>query len=173
MLRDKKKSGFTLIEMIIYVAFFAVLSVLAVESTLLVMKSFYSLRLTQSINESAGTALERMSREIRNAYDYDSVQSVFNVNPGRLSLKTKDVNGANTTVDFSINAMNQLILSQAGVNQGALVAKDVTLTNLVFRPINTTYSKAIKIEATFRTTRASMAQAIDYYDTIVLRGSVH
>ena len=77
-----KKSGFTLVEMIIYVAFFAILSVLATEALMVVMKSFYTLRLTQNINQSATTALERMSREVRNAYDIYTVGCPFNTNPG-------------------------------------------------------------------------------------------
>ncbi len=173
MKRARRNTGFTLVEMIIYIAFFALLSSLAVNATLVVMRSFYSLRLTQSINESATTALERMSREIRNAYDYDITQSLFSVNPGQLTLKTKDAMGANTTVRFYLSSGNQLILNQAGADQGSLVTKNVTLTKLIFRPITTTNSKAIKIEATFQDTRELTTQTVNFYDTIVLRGSEH
>ena len=169
----RKKRGFTLVEMIIYIAFFALLSSLAVNATLVVMRSFYSLRLTQSINESATTALERMSREIRNAYDYDITQSIFNANPGQLTLKTKDASGANTTIKFYLNPGNQLILNQGGVDQGSLVTKDVTLTKLIFRPLTTINSKSIKIEATFQDTRDLTTQTVNFYDTILLRGSEH
>lgn len=169
----KNLGGFTLVEMIIYIAFFSLLSTLAVESTLLVMRSFYSLRLTQSVNESATVALERLSREVRNAYDFDTTQSTFNASPGRLMLQTKDVNGANTTMEFYMDAANQLRLREGGVDRGALVVKGVVVTNLVFRPITTTKSKAIKIEATLQDSRAALAQIVKFYDTIVLRGSVH
>lgn len=165
--------GFTLVEMIIYIAFFALLSTLAVEATLVVMKSFYTLRLTQSVNQSATVALERLSRDTRNAYDFDAGQSTFGTSPGRLTLKTKDAAGANTTIEFYVDAANQLRLNEGGVDKGALVTKSVTVTNLVFRSINTTNSKAIKIEATLRDSRATTIQTVKFYDTIVLRGSVH
>jgi len=170
---NKKQSGFTLVEMIIYISFFSVLSTLTISSTVLVMKSFYTLRLTQSINQSATVALERLSREIRNAYDFDPLQSTFETSPGWLTLKTKDINGANTTIEFYMNAANQLGLKEGGIDRGLLVTKTVTLTNLVFRSIVTTNSKAIKIEMTVRDSRAANIQTATFYDTIVLRGSVH
>lgn len=169
----KKNTGFTLIEMIIYIAFFAILSVVAVNGTIVVMKSFYELRLTQSVNSSATVALERMSREIRNAYDIDLTQSTFGTSPGRLTLKTKDSLGANTTMEFYVDGSNQLNLREGGVDKGQLVTKTVSLTNLVFRSITTTNSKAIKIEMTLKDSRAASAQTVKLYDTIVLRGSVH
>ncbi|MBI5400653.1 MAG: hypothetical protein HZB12_00850 [Candidatus Yonathbacteria bacterium] len=158
--------------MIIYIAFFAILSTLAVNATIIVMKSFYTLRVNQSINQSATTALERLSREIRNAYDFDATQSTFGTSPGRLTLNTKDTGGANTTMEFYVVG-NQLGLKEGGVDRGALVTKSVTFTNLVFRSITTANSKAIKIEATIRDSRSATTQTVKFYDTIVLRGSAH
>lgn len=169
----KKISGFTLVEMIIYIAFFAVLSVVTVNATIMVMKSFYSLRITQNISQSATTALERMSREIRNAYDIDTVNSTFGTSPGRLTLSTKDNFGANTTVEFYVNAGNQLNMKIGTVDQGALMTKSVTITNLVFYLITNINSKSIKIEMTLRDSRADITKTVKFYDTIVLRGSMH
>lgn len=165
--------GFTLVEMIIYIAFFALLSTLAVSATLVVMKSFYALRLNQSINQSATVALERMSREIRNAYDFDLTQSTFDSSPGHLTLKTKDAVGNNTTIEFYMTASGQLSMRVGGADQGSLVTKTVTVTNLVFRSIVGTNSKAIKIEMTVQDTRSTTVQSVKFYDTIVLRGSMH
>lgn len=168
-----KKKGFTLVEMIIYIGFFAMLSILAVDGTIVAMKSFYALRLTQSVNESATVALERMSREIRNAYDIDTTNSTFATSTGRLTLKTKDDLGANTTVEFYVDTSNQLNMKVGGVDNGPLVTKTVTITNLIFQSIATANSKAIKIDMTLKDSRSASAQTSKFYDTIVLRGSVH
>lgn len=167
-----KRSGFTLVEMIIYIAFFAVFSVVAVEAMMVVMKSFYSLRLTQSINQSATTALERMSREIRNAYDINTAESTFTTNPGRLTLRTKDSSGTNTTVEFYVSG-GQIRIKEGGVDKGSLMAKSTTVTNLVFRQIATTNSKAIKIEMSFHDAHGVLTRDAVFYDTILLRGSAH
>lgn len=167
-----KKSGFTLVEMIIYIAFFAILSILAIEALMVVTKSFYTLRLTQNINQSATTALERMSREVRNAYDIDTASSTFNTNPGYLVLRTKDASGANTTVEFYVNG-NQIGIKEGGVDKGSLMAKSTTVTNLVFRQITTANSKAIKIEMSLHDTHGVLSRDAVFYDTILLRGSTH
>jgi len=167
------RTGFTLVEMIIYVAFFTILSVLTVNATIMVMKSFYSLRLTQNLNQSATVALERMGREIRNAYDINSAQSTFGTSPGRLTLNTKDAGGSNTTMEFYVDAGNQLRLKEGGVEKGPLVTKGVTFTNLVFRSITTPKSKAVKIEMTITDSRSTLIKTTKFYDTIVLRGSTH
>ena len=172
-IQHSTRRGFTLVEMIIYIAFFAVLSVLAVNATIMVMKSFYTLRLNQSVNQSATVALERLSREIRNAYDIDTANSTLGSSPGRLTLNTKDSVGANTTMEFYMDASSQLRLKEGGVEKGALVTKSVTLTNLVFLSISMTNSKAVKVEMTLHDSRATTTQAVKFYDTIVLRGSVH
>lgn len=167
-----KKSGFTLVEMIIYIAFFAVLSVLAIEAIMIVMKSFYTLRLTQNINQSATTALERMSREVRNAYDIDTAGSTFTTNPGHLTLRTKDSGGANTTVEFYVSN-GQVGIKEGGVDKGSLMTKSTTVTNLVFRQITTTNSKAIKIEMSLHDAHGLLTRDAVFYDTILLRGSTH
>ena len=164
-------SGFSLVEIIIYVAFFAVLSLVAMQATFTVMRSFYVIRLTQSVNQSATVALERMSREIRNAYDIDDVGSSFGTNPGRLTLRTEDVLGVNTTIEFYMSG-DQLHIREGGIDKGALLAKNVTVDNLVFYPIATLNSRAVKIEMTLRNTRAGDTRIITVYDTIVLRGAL-
>lgn len=173
MRRHKKQSGFTLVETIIYVAAFAILSTAALQATIVVMKSFYTLRLNQSVNVSATVALERMSREIRNAYDIDTAQSTLGSSPGRLTINTKDELGANITIEFYVDSASKLNMKVDGVDNGPLVTKTVTVTNLVFRQITTTYSKAIKIEMTLHDSRGATTQSSKYYDTIVLRGSIH
>lgn len=169
----RKKLGFTLVEMIIYVAFFAMLSVLAINATIMVMRSFYTLRITQSISQSATTAMERMSREIRNAYSVDTINSTFTTSPGRLTLLTKDDLGALTTVEFYVTAGNQINMKIGGVDQGSLLTRTVTVTELIYYYIYNANSKAIKIEMTLTDNRSGISKTVKYYDTIVLRGSIH
>ena len=166
--------GFTLVEMVIYVAFFAVLSVLAMNATILVMKSFYTLRISQSISQSATTALERMSREIRSATSIDLTNSSLSpTDPGRLTLNKKNASGAVYPIEFYVNA-GKLNLRDNDIDKGSLLTKTVTITRLVFWVVTTpSGSKAIKIEMTLRDSRSSITKTVKYYDTIVLRGTVH
>lgn len=172
-IRHSSQRGFTLVEMILYITFFAMLSVLTVDATILMMKSFYTLRINQNVSQSATTAMERMSREIRNAYDFDSLNSTFGTSPGRLTLNTKDDLGANTTIEFYVDGANQLNMKVGGVDMGQLMSKTVTVTNLIFQSITTANSKAIKMEMTLSDSRPGISKTMKIYDTIVLRGSIH
>ena len=59
--------GFTLVEMIIYVAFLGILGVLAINATLVMTNAYVNLRVSRDLNQSGVATLERMTREIRNA----------------------------------------------------------------------------------------------------------
>lgn len=170
---SKNKKGFTLVEMVLYVAFFALLSVLAIQATITVMKAFYTLRISQSLTESATTAMERMSREIRNAYDVDSANSTFATSTGRLTVRTKDDIGALSTTEFFLDGQNKLNLKLGGVDQGTLVTKTVSVSSLVFNLITNANTKAVKIEMTISDSRSLPVKSVRFYDTIMLRGTVH
>ncbi|MFA5997241.1 MAG: prepilin-type N-terminal cleavage/methylation domain-containing protein [Candidatus Paceibacterota bacterium] len=164
--------AFTLVEMIIYAAIFSFISIVAVNGVIVSMKSFYNIRLSQNINQSATVAMDRMAYEIRNAYNIDSTNSTLGTSPGRLTLLTEDANGNSTTVEFYVIA-NQLNMRVGGVDQGPLLVKTSILTNLIFLPITTPNSKAVKIEMTAQDSRQDATKTAKYYDTIVLRGSIH
>lgn len=166
----KLVGGFTLIETIVYVSFLAILVAVTIQSLFVVMNSFYKLRLTQNVNQSATVGLERMSREIRNAYAIDATNSVFGTNPGRLTLKKKDSSGADTTIEFYVSS-SELRFKEGGIDKGSLMTKNARLTNLVFTQMANPVSSGIRIEMTILDTRSALQQSAKFYNTVVLRGS--
>lgn len=157
-----KRAGFSLIEMVIYIAIAAGILTASVNSASSLMKSFNSARITSKINNSAEAAMERMTREIRTAYGINS-SSVFGSSPGRLKLDTYNTSGATTTMDFYLNG-GILTVAEGGGAGNPLTLGGVSVSNLVFYQItNATTSKAVKIE--------TMIQGKKFYDTAVLRGS--
>lgn len=170
--KNFSKRGFTLIETIVYVVFVAVLTVVAIQSLAVAMNSFYKIRLAQNVNQSATTGLERMSREIRNAYSIDTMQSSFGVNPGRLTLKTKNTDGTDTTIEFYVSG-SQLMFKQGGVDMGSLMTKNAVVSNLVFTQIANPNSSGVKIQITITDSRGVLREVASFYNTVVLRGSVN
>lgn len=167
----KDRRGLSLIETIVYITIFAIISVLAVNSLVMVMKSFNQGRLWSRICASAETATERMTREIRLAYDIDLGLSTLNFHPGHLFLNTYDVSGAPTTIDFYLDN-GILMVSEGGGAAVALTSSQVEVTNLVFRPISApSTSKAIKIELEIRGTQGNYQKTERFYNTAILRGS--
>lgn len=168
----KLVGGFTIVETILYVSFVAVLSMIAIQSLFVVMNSFYKLRLTQNVTQSATAGLERVSREARNAYAIDAAQSTFGTSPGRLTLRTKDALGADTTIEFYVSG-SELMFKEGGVDRGSFMTKNAKITNLVFRQIATPNSSGVKVEMTISDTRGALAKSAKFYNTVELRGSTN
>lgn len=156
------KKGFTLIETIIYTAIIAVIFILVVNSLTVVIKAFNQGRVIIKINNSAELAMERMTREIRFAYDIDAL-SDLGTNPGHLVL--------NTYVEFYLDS-GKLMVKEGVLPAGQLTASDLTVTNLVFRQINApSISKAVKIEMAIQGSSGNYQKTENFYNTAILRAS--
>jgi len=152
------KKGFTLIETIIYTAIIAVIFILVVNSLSIVIKAFNQGRVAIKINNSAEVAMERMTREIRFAYDIDG-------------SSTLDHLVLNTDVEFYLDSGKIMIIDR-GASAVALTSDDLTVTNLVFRQINSSsISKAVKIEMAIQGSSGNYQKTENFYNTAILRGS--
>ena len=156
------EAGFSLIEMVVYIAIAAGILAVSVNSISSLMKSFNGARVTSKINNSAEAAMERITREIRTAYSINPA-SVFGSSPGRLKLDTYNISGATTTIDFYLD--NGILKVIEGTGTGnPLTLNGVSVSNLIFYQItNATTSKAIKVEA--------IINGKNFYDTAILRNS--
>jgi len=168
----KHLRGFALMELIIYAAILAVISVLTVNAILIMTKSFGSFKASRDLNVSVRTALERITREIRLANGLNSGESVFDVSPGRLILNTVDQETESpATMEFVLN--NGAIKYQknsAGLEP--LTGAETGVSRLIFRKIqNASTSLAIKIEITAGAGRGVYQKTENFYATAVLRGT--
>ena len=59
------KKGYSLVEILVYLAIFTALSVLVINSFILALASFSASRTNRDLLEGGATAMERMSREIK------------------------------------------------------------------------------------------------------------
>ena len=171
MTRQKDlKKGFSFVEMIIYAGILSVLTIVTINATFSTIRSFAEFRVSRDLNSSATSLLERLTREIRTAYDIEINQSSFGVNPGRLTLKTKPTGGADTTVEFYMENGN-LKIKEGGVPMGALISSSTAVTNFTVRSLSNPNSIAVKTELGLTATRGSISKGGNFYSTILLRGS--
>lgn len=163
--------GFTLVEMIVYAAVLGIIAVLSINSMLAMTRAFTDLRVSRDLNSSATALFERITRDIRGAYDIDAAQSTFGVHPGRLMLDTKDSSGANnTTIEYYVTG-NRVNIREGGVDQGSIMTTGTSVTSFVVRQLTSTNTKAVKVEATISATRANITKTRNFYTTVVLRGT--
>lgn len=167
--KNKKRKGFTLIEMIIYVAILGIISVLTISAVLTLLGVFSEVRVSRDVSNAATVSLERIIREVRFADSIDVGASTFDLSPGRLTLNTKDSSGANTTIEFFVSG-NMLRVKESGVDSGALIGQNVTTDNLIFRSVPGINSNAIRAELTLTATRGNSQKTRTFYSTAVLRG---
>lgn len=163
--------GLTFIEIIIYVAVLAVLSVLVVNIILVLTESFGRFKAANRLISSAEAALERIIREIRLANDLDISESIFNVSPGRLVLKTVDPLTEITVQKEFFLATTALMLQEDLLTPQPLTSSKVEATNLIFRLIETPPSKAIKIELELQSGAGRLKKTEKFYTTAILRRS--
>lgn len=160
-----KRSGYTLMEAVVYIAVLAVFSVIAVNAIIIILGSFRHLRAERTVNTAAGVAFERMVRDTRTAESVTTLQSTFDTNPGRLTLVNPDTG----TTEFYIEN-GALKVKESGVYAGTLTASTTVVDNLVFRFINHGTVQGVRMELTLHDIRESTASR-QFADTAVLRGT--
>jgi len=156
--------------MIIYAVILSILTIVTINSTSSIVRSFAEFRTARDLNSSATSLLERMTREIRAANGIDLAQSTLGANPGRLILLTKDVSGADTTVEFYVEN-NKLKIREGGVAMGALVSSSTAVTSFIVRSLSNPNSSAIKTELGLTAARGGVSKSGSFYSTILLRES--
>lgn len=166
------KKGFSLIETLVYIGIFSLVSVVAVNLFIMAIDSVAKNRVLQKINTSAEISMERMVREIRGASSIDINESVFGVNPGILQLNTIDQeSGASTTVKFNVSN-NAILITKENFSPQALTVDGVLINSLVFRNISaSSTSVAVKIEMEIEASWLDYVKSEKFYDTVILRGS--
>lgn len=166
--KQKNKKGFSLIEIVIYIAIFSMVSLLVIKSLSLSMKSFAATRTNIILEEAGLNSIERISREIRASNSIDLVNS--DLSNGILKLNSLDASGAPMDVQIS-NDNGKLDLYEGGVLLGNLLGANVTLENLSFSPISTTHSQGLKVNISIKSNYGASDKQANFYDTLILRGS--
>lgn len=128
----RQREGFSLIEIVVYVAILTVLSALAVNILLAVSTALNSIRVTRSLNHTASVAMERMIREIRQAKDIVESESALGSSPGVLTLDTFAEPGGEATIKRKFSAAGGTLSLQEGSNPSVPLTAGVTITNLIF-----------------------------------------
>lgn len=163
------KKGFSVIELLIYIAILGMFLAVVMSSMISITKSYATIKSARSIHASAISSYERLANEIRGAKRVELGSSVLNLHPGVLTI-VRDTAGGESISVFNIEN-NLLTISVDGNKEGTLTKDDSTITNLVFRYFNGTNGGAIKIEMTIQSTHGNATQTESFSDTFTLRGA--
>lgn len=168
-MNKQKQNGYSLVEIIVYLAIFSAISVLVINSFIVVASSFSATRTNRDLLESGSKSIERMAREIRQATSVDVTNSVLATSPGVLQLNSVDSSG--TAVLIKFNVLNGALNMYEGGNLvGNILGQNITASSLIFRRISSANGEAVKIELTLTDSISKDSQTANFYDTIILRG---
>ncbi len=156
------KKGYTLVEIIIYASLFAILLAAIMNSSSLLTRSYRQIRTVKNTQMSALSAMDQMTRHIRQSESIDGSETVYGVAVGSLLLRSTDSVGVAHTVKFYLRG-ETVMMDKDGVLFGPLTDGKTTVTSLIFRQIDSGNSVGVKIELTLG--------GKNFYNTVMLRGS--
>ena len=176
--RLNDKSGFTLIEMVIYTALVGVISSVLFGITLFVVRANNKITALAKVSSNAHSAMERMTYEISNSkYIYLPTSNFVNYNPdasegGQLSLATEVDTSANddiTFVDFYFEN-ETLFLKKEGLDPIALVSSDVLVSKAEFSYYKNGSRESISIDMIIQAKNSAISDStIHLINTVSLR----
>ena len=170
------RRGFSLIEVVLYVSLFSLMSLLTLEALYQTVRAFTNLRISRDINDSSVKIMERITRDIKGATEI-KVSSVFDTDPGTLTLTTVSASGTPMVVQY-IRVGNAIHLREAATeaglvagDKGSLLSSQTSISGVLYRRINTGNTEGIKIELHITASRGAVTATHEFYNTVILRGS--
>ena len=155
-----------MIELVIYVALFVLLSVVVIQSLIFTMKTYTTARSYRTLQQNGELVMERITREIRSASSVNVASSSFGASPGTLALSGSDSGGTPYTQSIAVGS-GLAQLTTNGV-ASSLSSSEVTITNLTFWNITTSTTSAIKVQFSLSTVNLPVVSST-FYTTVILR----
>ena len=160
-------SGFTIVEMVVYVAVLALIVAGVVNMILAVSSTFSELRATRQLNRSASVVLDRFVRDVRDAESVVVGSSVFDIHPGELVL-SYGVGSPQVRLYVDGGTMK---IDRGGGYEGDLTVPGVSVTNFMFRHITNSTSESARLEITLESVSGKASKTETFYTTAVVRGA--
>ena len=143
------KGGFTLIELIIYTAVFAIIAIILTLFVYNLIGIQAKIKISKDVSENSQRAMEIMLKEIRDAQGVYISTSAFGSHPGQISLiTTKNApEGEQTTyIDFYLDDNSRLCLKRENAEPEAIISEKIKINNLIFNYLTGNNIKSIRIE---------------------------
>jgi|GEM_PF-2563998 len=164
--KTSRTGGYSLMELLVYIALFALISLVLINALITVMRTYASAVRYRTLQNNGSLVMERITRELREGTT--ATTSVCATTPGTASIASTDTANVAHTNTFSVsNGIIQLATDGGAATN--LSTSEVTVTSLTFCPITIGTGAAVKTKLVLTTTGTAPYSAT-FYSTIVLRG---
>jgi type II secretory pathway pseudopilin PulG len=169
MKKVKKNQGLSLVEILIYVGIFGILSVTIINLFMGTFVIFAKVRANNGLLQTGSALIENLSYQARNAKDL-ATGGTYGTNPSVIALTVEDGGAIQYvyTYDVSSGILRQKI--DLGTPQAMHSIKQ-EVTNFVVNEITVGTKKALRISLTLRDSRVSPAISKTFTTTVIIRGS--
>lgn len=149
-LKNHRKTGFSLIELLIYVAVITIIISAVVGFGSWAIQVGTKTKVNSEIVNNGRLAMDTMVYEIKKAYSVYTPTSVFDIHPGQLSLEQLNATTTESSSFIDFFLCDQAIcLKREGASAIAITSSQVRVTNLVFKQLlNSTNTPSIQITFT-------------------------
>lgn len=162
-----KKKGFTLIELILYIAIASMIMVGITTFSINIIFTSEKSEIRQEVQQNAIFAMQKMMQEIRESNDLNIGTSTFGSSPGVLSLSRN--NGAEDPTVLNVSN-GSLQISRGATGPFDLISNNIEVTNLIFTNLSFGgRTTIIKIELTLNHKNAAVSNIADA--EVSLRGA--
>lgn len=173
------RSGFSLLEVVIYVTLFSLVSTMTLNIMFQTVSAFNNLRISRDINDSSVKIMERLTRDIKSATSVNQANSTFNTSPGMLTLETIDKDGGVLWVQYILDgdalhlreADSLANLALPGSDKGSLLSSQTSVSGVLFNYISAGSAEAVKIDLHITASRGKISDTDHFYDTVIARGT--
>ncbi len=162
MIFNSKTRGFSLVEMLIYMAILVLMLAVIMNIVISVISSGRVIKSLRNIENSTLVSFERITREIRQAGSINTASSVLNTNPSELILNDVDSLGNPRTVRFYLSS-GILMMSENGMVAGALTQNNAYVSSLVFRRFSGSNSEGIRTEISIESGTSTHYRTNNFY----------
>lgn len=165
------QKGISLLETLIYVATIVLLTVVVINTAMIMSTVSAKARLKRNVLSEGGLSVERITREVRLADSIDIPGSTFGLHPGVLRFNTVAAfdDDIPTTREFYLE--DGVLMMKDGSSIAVPLTSAVRVSNLIFYHIVASTSEAVSIVLTAEGTFRGLLESHTFYSTSVLRRS--
>jgi len=164
MNRPFLQKGYSLLELVIYIALFTLFSIVIIRSLVTVTQTYATAAAYRRLQNNGELIMERITREARNASSISN--GTYGTNPGAVTFVGTDTDDVSHTVSFAV-VNGAIQVTDNGVSSN-ISTTEVSPTSFIVRHITTADGEGVKVELQLTTANGYIVSA-PFYSTIMLR----
>ncbi len=168
-----KESGFTLIEMIVYIALVGIISIVLFNVTFFVIRANNKIIALSKVSSNAHSVMERMTYEIANSKYVYLPTSNFSPSDAQLSLVTEIGASSNeeiTFIDFYVEDGTLFLKEEILDDPVALTSSDVLVSGMEFSYYKNGSRESVTVDMAIQAKNSAVSDSIIHLvNTVTLR----